>query len=79
MLDKLPNKNKKSKRVGRGISAGGGKTAGRGTKGQKARSAHKIPRRLLLQGVQHSQNLPHAEIPRAEGKQKHPLRLRFNA
>lgn len=26
------------KRVGRGISAGGGKTAGRGTKGQKART-----------------------------------------
>ena len=30
--------NKKKKRVGRGIAAGGGKTAGRGTKGQKARS-----------------------------------------
>ncbi len=29
---------KKSKRVGRGISAGQGKTAGRGTKGQKART-----------------------------------------
>lgn len=30
------------KRVGRGISAGGGKTAGRGTKGQKARTGKKI-------------------------------------
>ncbi len=29
---------KKPKRVGRGISAGGGKTAGRGTKGQKSRT-----------------------------------------
>lgn len=29
---------KKAKRVGRGISAGGGKTAGRGTKGQKSRT-----------------------------------------
>src|SRR5512142_2364563 len=29
---------KNRKRVGRGISAGGGKTAGRGTKGQNARS-----------------------------------------
>ncbi len=29
---------KKRKRVGRGIAAGQGKTAGRGTKGQKARS-----------------------------------------
>lgn len=31
---------KKSNRVGRGISAGQGKTAGRGTKGQKARSGY---------------------------------------
>src|SRR3989344_8456464 len=30
--------NKKSNRVGRGISAGQGKTAGRGTKGQKSRT-----------------------------------------
>ena len=30
------------KRVGRGISAGGGKTAGRGTKGQKARTGKKL-------------------------------------
>jgi len=38
--DLKPNKGakKKRKRVGRGISAGQGKTAGRGTKGQKARS-----------------------------------------
>jgi len=28
----------KRKRVGRGIAAGGGKTAGRGTKGQNSRS-----------------------------------------
>ena len=32
------NKNKPAKRVGRGIAAGGGKTAGRGTKGQKSRA-----------------------------------------
>ncbi|MGD2077645.1 MAG: 50S ribosomal protein L15 [Chloroflexota bacterium] len=38
--DLRPNKGskKKRKRVGRGISAGQGKTAGRGTKGQGARS-----------------------------------------
>lgn len=36
--------NKNRKRVARGISAGGGKTAGRGTKGQKSRSGHhKMP------------------------------------
>jgi len=33
---------KSTKRVGRGIAAGGGKTAGRGTKGQKARTGKKI-------------------------------------
>jgi large subunit ribosomal protein L15 len=33
-----PKSKKKRKRVGRGISAGQGKTAGRGTKGQGARS-----------------------------------------
>lgn len=32
------SKNKDAKRVGRGIAAGQGKTAGRGTKGQKART-----------------------------------------
>lgn len=34
---------RKRKRVGRGIAAGQGKTAGRGTKGQKARSGGKLP------------------------------------
>lgn len=38
-LEKLKTKN--NKRVGRGIAAGGGKTAGRGTKGQRCRSGHK--------------------------------------
>ena len=39
-LQATPNKDRK--RVGRGISAGGGKTAGRGTKGQKSRTGKKI-------------------------------------
>ena len=34
-------KSKSKKRVGRGISAGQGKTAGRGTKGQKSRTGHR--------------------------------------
>lgn len=34
--------NRSRKRVGRGISAGGGKTAGRGTKGQGARTGKKL-------------------------------------
>jgi large subunit ribosomal protein L15 len=35
-----------SKRVGRGLASGKGKTAGRGTKGQKSRSGYNIPRRF---------------------------------
>lgn len=48
MLSKLSRiKNiKKSKRAGRGIASGKGKTAGRGTKGQKSRSGYNIPRRF---------------------------------
>ena len=34
---------KAKRRVGRGIAAGQGKTAGRGTKGQKARAGGTIP------------------------------------
>ncbi len=41
---------KKRRRVGRGISAGQGKTAGRGTKGQRARTGRGIP--LYFEGGQ---------------------------
>ncbi|MGB0088365.1 MAG: 50S ribosomal protein L15 [Planifilum fulgidum] len=37
-LKPVPGSRKSRKRVGRGIAAGQGKTAGRGTKGQKARA-----------------------------------------
>ncbi|MEK7460862.1 MAG: 50S ribosomal protein L15 [Patescibacteria group bacterium] len=37
---------KTKRRVGRGLSAGQGKTAGRGTKGQRARTGFKLPRRF---------------------------------
>lgn len=47
-LQVTPIKNKK--RVGRGIAAGQGKTAGRGTKGQGARTGKKLP--LMFQGGQ---------------------------
>lgn len=49
--------NKNKKRVGRGISAGGGKTAGRGTKGQGARTGKKLAasfqggQRALVQAI----------------------------
>ena len=36
----------KSKRAGRGLAGFGGKTAGRGTKGQKSRTGYNIPRRF---------------------------------
>lgn len=45
-----PNSSKDRKRVGRGRSAGGGKTCGRGTKGQKARSGSK--RKIGFEGGQ---------------------------
>ena len=42
--DLIVEKNTRPTRKGRGISAGQGKTAGRGTKGQKARTGHsKMP------------------------------------
>lgn len=44
--------NKSSKRVGRGISSGHGKTAGRGTKGQNARSGGGV--RIGFEGGQNS-------------------------
>ena len=51
-------KNSDRKRVGRGISGGQGKTAGRGTKGQKSRTGHhKLPatfmggQRAMMQAV----------------------------
>lgn len=39
-LHQLPKANRAPKRVGRGMGSGTGKTAGRGTKGQKSRSGH---------------------------------------
>jgi large subunit ribosomal protein L15 len=56
--DLVVNKNTRPSRKGRGIAAGQGKTAGRGTKGQKARTGHsKMPagfmggQRAIMQAV----------------------------
>ena len=56
--DLVVEKNTRPTRKGRGIAAGQGKTAGRGTKGQKARTGHsKMPRgfmggqRAIMQAV----------------------------
>lgn len=46
-LNQLPKTTTRSaKRVGRGLASGKGKTAGRGTKGQKSRSGYNLPRRF---------------------------------
>ncbi len=56
--DLVVSKNADRKRVGRGISGGQGKTAGRGTKGQKSRTGHhKMPagfmggQRAIMQAI----------------------------
>jgi len=58
----LAGANKDRKRVGRGIAAGGGKTAGRGTKGQGSRTGKKL--RPTFQGGQRT--LVRA-VPKARG------------
>ena len=54
--------NRDKKRVGRGISAGGGKTAGRGTKGQGSRTGKKL--HPMFAGGQRSVV---AAVPKARG------------
>jgi large subunit ribosomal protein L15 len=55
-------KNKKANRVGRGIAAGQGKTAGRGTKGQRSRAGSgKKP------GFEGGQNPLYKRIPKLRG------------
>jgi len=69
-----PGAKKNRKRVGRGIAAGQGKTAGRGTKGQKARSGS--GGKLYRQGG----NLPFfRRLPFMRGKGFTPLnRIEYN-
>lgn len=45
-MEFISQKTKNRKRVGRGISSGQGKTAGRGYKGQKSRSGYNLPNRF---------------------------------
>jgi large subunit ribosomal protein L15 len=63
---------KRRKRLGRGIGTARGKTAGRGTKGQKSRSGYNIPK-----GFEGGQNPLKKRIPKLGGfKSK---RTRFQA
>jgi len=61
-LKHAPGSRKAKRRVGRGIAAGQGKTAGRGTKGQKARAGGKIP--AWFEG---GQTPLHQRIPKLRG------------
>ena len=67
--DLVVNKNTRPTRAGRGISAGLGKTAGRGTKGQKARTGH----RKMPAGFMGGQRAIMQAIPKLKGfKSLHP-------
>lgn len=57
------NKNTRPTRAGRGISAGLGKTAGRGTKGQKSRTGH----RKMPAGFMGGQRAIMQAIPKLKG------------
>lgn len=61
-LHNLPKLVKKTKRHGRGIAQGLGKTAGRGTKGQKSRSGFNIPA-----GFEGGQTRLYRRLPKKRG------------
>ena len=67
--DLVVEKNTRPTRKGRGISAGQGKTAGRGTKGQKARTGH----RKMPAGFMGGQRAIMQAVPKLKGfKSFHP-------
>ena len=69
-LKPAPGSNRAKRRVGRGIAGKGGKTAGRGTKGQKARNSVRV-------GFEGGQ-LPLAQrLPKLRGF-NNPFRVEYN-
>ncbi len=70
-LQPVPGSNKRKKRVGRGIAGKGGKTAGRGTKGQKARG--NVPA-----GFEGGQMPLHMRVPKLKGF-NNPFRVEYQA
>ncbi len=70
-LRPAPGSHTKKRRVGRGIAAGQGKTAGRGTKGQKARAGGSIP--AWFEG---GQTPLHQRIPKLRGF-KNPFKIDY--
>ena len=70
-LRPAPGSHKKKTRVGRGIAAGKGKTAGRGTKGQKSRAGGSIP--AWFEG---GQTPLHVRIPKLRGF-RNPFKIEY--
>ena len=66
-----PGSNRRKRRVARGIGGKGGKTAGRGSKGQKARS--KVP-----VGFEGGQMPLHMRVPKLKGF-NNPFRVEYHA
>ncbi|MCP5029348.1 MAG: 50S ribosomal protein L15 [Actinomycetia bacterium] len=63
--------NRRPKRVGRGIGGKGGKTAGRGSKGQRARGSIPV-------GFEGGQNPLHMRVPKLKGF-TNPFRVEYQA
>jgi large subunit ribosomal protein L15 len=70
-LSPSPGSNRRRKRVGRGIAGKGGKTAGRGTKGQNARGS--VPA-----GFEGGQMPLHIRVPKLRGF-NNPFRTEYQA
>ncbi len=70
-LQPAPGSNRRRKRVGRGIGGKGGKTAGRGMKGQKARDTVPV-------GFEGGQLPLHMRVPKLKGF-KNPFRVEYQA
>ena len=68
-LKPAPGSNRRRKRVGRGIGGKGGKTAGRGTKGQHARNTVKA-------GFEGGQLPLHMRVPKLKGF-TNPFRVEY--
>ena len=70
-LQPAPGSKKRAKRVARGIGGKGGKTAGRGTKGQKARNKVRV-------GFEGGQLPLHIRVPKLRGF-NNPFRIEYQA
>src|SRR5690625_5894464 len=70
-LQRAEGAKRNRKRVGRGIGSGTGKTAGRGTKGQRARNTVPV-------GSEGGQTPLHIRVPKLKGF-KNPFRVEYQA